>query len=670
MQASALLLHRNSPHAMSEPNIPPGDSSAELREQFQHLQTRLAVMEDDLRCAEEAADLPDTALLAHLPTPALLLRANGQIAFANESAAHLLHADASEALVGRSFTDEVLHAPVSPSELLNGTNGPCGTPAQHRVHCADGHLLPVKLEAAPVPDAAAGAPSMVLVSLSGIRDRKRLSETLHQTLDLFRQLFDLGPAALLLVRMRDGLILEASEQLLALSGFTADALIGATVYEVPVGVSRDQGRDLARHLLQHRRMDDCELHVCDKDGRERAVMSSARLAQVGGTLCALISFVDITPRKDTAAAERESRIKADRIFQASPAPLGIYRLSDGHFLEVNEALCTLLGHSREALLDRSWSCIWGNDDAYAHLNDRLRTGDPVHNVQATLRDASEEPVTVLASFQRLSLDGTPCVLMAMTDVTSRMRAHSALQHAKEKAESARQKEEEVSVFRSSVLANITHEVRTPLTTILGFTTVLHDGVDDRYKRFVDLIDRSGRRLLLMLDSLLDLAQLEAGTMTMPLASHCVQDLLHTLSIPLQTRVEAEDLAFRLDVPDGTPVCATLNEDLMDRVLTHLVDNAVKFTREGNVTLRMVPTDAHVDVRVEDTGPGIADEFLPSAFDAFTQESKGSTRAHQGSGLGLTVSQRIMEYMGGSIHIDTEKEKGTTIILRLQREDAC
>jgi PAS domain S-box-containing protein len=607
-----------------------------------------------------------SCLAEHMAEPVLLLDESGDIVFANNAASHLLGTDHPHDVTGQRLTADFLERDAVDFQR-GGASDRSAVATEHRLHRADGTTLPVQIATVPL---RRNGTTLTLATLHGIQKRRRLSTTLHRTLDLFHKVFHLGPAALMLVRLRDGVILEVSKQLLDLGGFSADALLGHTIHDALGAFYEGDYRAIARKLLRARRLRNQELRVSGTKGKERVLLGGARLVDVDGAACALLSLVDITERKAALEAERESRAKADHIFQASPAPLGIYRLADGQLLEANEALGTLLGYDRDALFEHAWSAVWADGDAHAALVERLRAEESVHDFKTNLQHASGKAVTVLGSFQRLSLDGVECVLMAMTDVTSREEARQALVDAKEKAEEAQRKSEEVAVFRSSVLANITHEVRTPLTTILGFTSVLHNGVDDRYKRFVRLIERSGNRLLLMLDSLLDLAQLEAGTMTMPLKPQCVQDVLHALSSPLQTRVEEEGLAFRLQVPTDERVCARLNEDLMSRVLTYLVDNAVKFTSEGHVALRMTATDTTVDVRVEDTGPGMAATFLPRAFDAFAQESEGSARDHQGSGLGLTVSRRIMEYMGGTIRIDTEKEKGTTIVLRLQRTEGC
>jgi len=393
------------------------------------------------------------------------------------------------------------------------------------------------------------------------------------------------------------------------------------------------------------------------------------MIDIDGKACALVSLVDITKRKKATLAEKESRTLLHKIFRASPAPIAIYNLDDERYLDVNEAMCSLIGYPHDEIVGQTpvELDIWVDEARRHELMQRLQQQEAVYDFKVRFRTAGGEVVTTLSSFQRIQVEGRACVLAVMTDITEREEARRALVEAKEKAEEARQKAEDVAQFRSSVLSNMTHEVRTPLTVILGFTSMLREGVQPEYKRFVDLIERSGRRLLLTLDSLLDLAQLEAGTLTVDAAAGSVPDAVHSLAGSLSARVEDEGLALSLDLPSpSTRLCARFDTDLFERVLNHLVDNAVKFTRDGTITLRVRGGSECVRIEVEDTGVGISQEFLPRIFEAFAQESEGNTRTHQGSGLGLTVSRRIVERMNGTIDVQSTKGGGTTVTVALPR----
>ena len=477
---------------------------------------------------------------------------------------------------------------------------------------------------------------------------------------VFDRAFHLGPAALLLVRLEDGVVLDASERFLDIIGYQAEAFIGTSLADLDLWVDADERQHLVEQLLDARTIRDQEFQIRRRDGSVRTVLGSARCVERKGCCCLMGSIIDITERKASAAAERESQRLLQKIFHASPAPIFISRLRDGQFMNVNAAMCRLVGAEPDDLLDRCCGevDIWETPDLPAVLDEKLRAESGTYEGEVVLRTKDGEHVTVLASCQRIRVEGEPCALTVMTDITSRKKTEKALIRAKEQAE-------EIAQFRSALFTNLTHEVRTPLTVILGFTSILEKGVSERYRRFIHLIERSGRRLMLTLDSLLDLAQLEAGTLDVNCEVHDLVDVVHGAAQPMEVRAKRQSLDFQLDLPD-TQALASIDHGLFTRALSHLIDNALKFTEEGTVTVAIDVEDGKTYTHVRDTGRGINDAFVEQAFDAFSQESEGLDRSHQGSGLGLTVAKRLIEQLGGTIHVETREGKGSVFTIMLPR----
>ena len=195
--------------------------------------------------------------------------------------------------------------------------------------------------------------------------------------------------------------------------------------------------------------------------------------------------------------------------------------------------------------------------------------------------------------------------------------------------------------------------------------MLQKSVAVEYRRFVRLIERSGQRLLLLLDSVLDLAQLEAGTLEVRRESFDLLDVVQGVARTLRPLAEEKGLAFELALPPG-PVYATVDHALLRRVLNNLVDNAIKFTEEGRITIEVDADETHLFLRIRDTGIGVDEAFLPHLFDEFSQESTGLERTHQGSGLGLAVSKRLVERIGGTITVESLKERGSAFTIMLPR----
>jgi signal transduction histidine kinase len=229
----------------------------------------------------------------------------------------------------------------------------------------------------------------------------------------------------------------------------------------------------------------------------------------------------------------------------------------------------------------------------------------------------------------------------------------------------------MSRLKSAFLANMSHEVRTPLTSIIGFAEVL-DRMDlpASADRFTHLIYRGGTRLLNTLNSVLDLSQLEAGAMTLRPREVTVRSLIIDIKQGFQHHASEAGVALTVEVPPD-PVRAQLDRGAIERVVSNLLDNAIKFTSvrdrtDRRVHLALTAEPDRIEIAVTDTGVGIDPEFVPRLFDAFHQESTGDAREFEGSGLGLSITERLVNLMGGTITVDSEKGKGTTFTVTLPR----
>lgn len=258
--------------------------------------------------------------------------------------------------------------------------------------------------------------------------------------------------------------------------------------------------------------------------------------------------------------------------------------------------------------------------------------------------------------------GAPAGAVAVVvDVTQREAAETALREAKEAAEAAAR-------LRSSFLANMSHEIRTPMAAILGFAELISEELpaDQTAGRHARYIRDGGRRLLNLLNNILDLSRIEADRMPLTPTPHRLSDTVDHVCGLLGVLANDKGIALRADVPADLWVDSDPARE--EQVLTNVVGNAIRFTEHGSVLLsagrRRETTGDRVVIEVTDTGIGIAPEFLPQIFDEFRQESEGASRSHEGSGLGLAIARRLVERMGGTIGIRSRKGEGTTVTITL------
>ena len=339
---------------------------------------------------------------------------------------------------------------------------------------------------------------------------------------------------------------------------------------------------------------------------------------------------------------------------------------------VSPAVERLLGYTADALTGTPGLDLVHPDDR-ARARDALagagRGGPGPPQVEVRVRHADGHYVFVEGVGKDLS--GDPAVgglVLNLRDATERRRAQAALLQAKRQAE-------EVAALKSTFLTNMSHEIRTPLTAILGFADVLAEEVEDENQQeFVELIARSGRRLMDTLNSVLDLARLEGGRGELAESRVDLAALVAESVAMFRPAAAERGLALRADLSDG-PLVAALDEPAVARVLHNLIGNAIKFTEAGGVTVagRAVadgPEGPAVAVEVRDTGVGIDAAFLPRLFGEFEQESSGAARTHEGVGLGLAISRQLVERMGGTIRVESAKGVGTAFTVTFPAADAA
>ncbi|MEX1055340.1 MAG: ATP-binding protein, partial [Rhodothermales bacterium] len=329
--------------------------------------------------------------------------------------------------------------------------------------------------------------------------------------------------------------------------------------------------------------------------------------------------------------------------------------------EANRWGVELLGCNGSDIVGRPLSDFVSVNDTWKflkHLRTASRSG---HRESTLLRLRRADETTFLAHL----------VALAQTDSRGATTGfHVAATTADAQLIEAKEEAEEMTRLKSAFLANMSHEIRTPLTGIIGFATVLSKELPLEQREFAELIRESGRRLMEMLNSVLDLAKLESDQM---LLQSCAIDLsMETRRATDLLRSLAQEKGLTLECltgQDADRVMVAADRAALNRVLHNLIGNAIKFTEDGGVRVQIWSADDRCYLAVSDTGVGIDDQFLPLVFDEFRQESSGTMRSHQGTGLGLAITRRLVDLMCGHISVESEKGKGSTFTVSLPIAEA-
>lgn len=436
--------------------------------------------------------------------------------------------------------------------------------------------------------------------------------------------------------------------------------LGAYAFACLVGLvlAYVSGRDVVRPLGQLQRR--AERIVAGTPGPVPALDRTDEIGQLARALDQVSDHV--RRRQEAERALRDSRAFVRTIL--SHVHEGVVVFNDRlDCVLLNDHLASLTALDPNAVRDRPASDVFPHFDADAlrDLLHRALDGAVVSSGDVRFSHPDTDATFWFVGTFAPMRDGSGTVIGVVGtihDVTQRRATEQTLIAAKERAE-------EMARLKTSLLNNLSHEIRTPLTNVIGYTQLLQDEGADAPRHSLSVINDNAHRLLRMLNAMLSLAKLDAGTAEVaaeptPLAG-VVLDTVRAF------RPQAEQKGLALDATIGTPTLTVRADPVhLERILHNLVSNAIKFTDDGAVTVRTYAENGRGVVAVTDTGRGIRPAFQDRVFEEFEQESTGYDRSHEGSGLGLAITRRLVDALDGSIDVESTPGEGSTFTVRLPR----
>ncbi|WP_298596125.1 sensor histidine kinase [Zoogloea sp.] len=224
--------------------------------------------------------------------------------------------------------------------------------------------------------------------------------------------------------------------------------------------------------------------------------------------------------------------------------------------------------------------------------------------------------------------------------------------------------ESANRMKSAFLASMSHELRTPLNGIMGYAELLRESSEGENREFAGIVHESSQHLLELVNSILDLARIESGKMTLQASSEALQPLFERIVRTYYPPAAGKGVRLVLSFDEGLPDTLVCDPTRVAQIFNNLLSNAIKFTDAGEVVLQVARRGAQLEVAVRDTGCGIPAEMLPHVFERFRQVDNFLTRRHQGTGLGLALVHELVGLMGGEVRVSSEEGKGSEFVVTL------
>ena len=391
---------------------------------------------------------------------------------------------------------------------------------------------------------------------------------------------------------------------------------------------------------------------------------------LGAVALLVAGLVAVTVMRRTArlaAASEREHTKFRTLFETNTD--GIVILDQQAFTDCNPATLEMFHMNRvEDFLKRRPEDLGVEDQpcgtppyilAERHIREAVEKGHAVFHWTAKRPDGSAFPAEI--ALHAMTLDGKPVIQAIMRDVSAQKEAEAALESARDTALAAAE-------MKSQFVANVSHEIRTPMNGIMGMTQLLLSSpLNPRQKEYAQTIAQSAEALMGVINDLLDFSKIEAGKLTIESIDFDLNGLLKDALELYIPRADAKHLALRLERDEHLPAWVRGDPLRVRQILLNLLDNAIKFTQQGEVRLvaRVIPDQAdRIRLSVKDTGIGMGEAAQGRIFKAFSQADGSVSRKFGGTGLGLTICRQLAQLMGGELSLESTPGQGSTFHLSL------
>lgn len=498
----------------------------------------------------------------------------------------------------------------------------------------------------------------------------KAKEALRETNEYLDSLFQFANAPIIVwdKQFRISRFNKAFEKL---TGLFSEDVIGKPIQLLFPPNEVDRSMKLISQTQTGERWETVEISIKNRNGEVFTLLwNSATIFDKYGIqpIATIAQGQDITDRIKALQEIKFSEERFRTLFESLPTGVSISSF-DGKITNVNKAACDILGipkelHETMELSSLQWNLLRPDgsimpDDEYPGVI-ALRENTFVQGAEIGVLRADGSIVWLVVNAAPVKDLG---VVISYANISDFKRIQQDLKEAKRSAEEANQ-------AKSQFLANMSHEIRTPLNGVIGFTELLKQTpLDEQQRQYIKYANNSGHLLLDIINNILDFSKIEAGMLELDCKSVDLYAILEQSLDFIKLSAIQKELRLVLDIAPELPQIIYADEVRIKQVLANLLGNAVKFTHSGSITLRvrskrMSLTQSELYFSIEDTGIGISAKQLNKLFKSFSQADNTTTRKYGGTGLGLIISQSLVEKMGGKIEVKSTLNEGSVFSFNL------
>jgi len=548
-----------------------------------------------------------------------------------------------------------------------------------KLKTADKSILHVKFSAA-LKNQQDGK-TVVVATLNNITEYKSTQIRLRNDLETTEAIIKGIPFGVIII---DGnsKIRTANSSALEIFGKDIDKLIGLECHDEICSY----GKGACPVLNFGKKVINEEKTIHRSDGQDIPILKTVIPIVVNGENLLLESFVDISNIREYEKKLEQSEENLRKLFSTSPIPMAVSRLEDGKLSFINHAMSSQLGYSQEDIKDQlTPNFYWAKSDRKIIL-DMIKKDGFVHNHELKVRKKNGEAQWALISINAVTFQGVESLLFAAYNITERKKVEKELKRAKEEAEinAARNKEysmdleiknielnasrieaEAANRAKSEFLANMSHEIRTPMNSIIGFTSlIMEEETNPENRKRLEIVGKAGKNLLDLINDILDFSKIEAGRINFNKENFSPLKLFEDVQNMFTIKAEEKKLNFEISIEKSVPIVLYGDEHRIYQIILNLVNNAIKFTTNGGITINVKYLDSRMIMTISDTGIGVEDGKKELIFSAFRQADSSTTRKYGGTGLGLAITKKLVEGMSGTITVQSSYNQGSSFIVAI------